>query len=66
LFGTVSRVKYADPYCPGLVKLKIAIYRLLINILTISNIAQATIPKHPIVNKKGIAIIFKIIVTNLI
>jgi hypothetical protein len=66
LFGTVSRVKYADPYCPGLVKLKIAIYRLLINILTISNVAQVTILKAPTTSKKAIVIILKIIATNLL
>jgi hypothetical protein len=45
---------------------KIAIYRFVINILTNSNIAQATIPKDPTANKKGIDKNFKNIVTNII
>ena len=61
----VSIKKYADPEL-GLVNEKEAIYRLLINILTNSNVAQATIPKHPTANKKGIDKSFKIIVTNII
>jgi hypothetical protein len=45
---------------------KIAIYRFVINILTNSNVAQAIIPKHPTVNKKGIDKNFKNIATNII
>jgi hypothetical protein len=33
--------------------------------LTNSKVAQATIPKHPTANKKGIDKIFKIIATNI-